>query len=176
MPMKPVTIVAIVVLVVAIVLIGSSAAVLFLTENHNTGKVTMYVKDLPATWAHVNVTFTQVQIHSANGSVGWQNLTLNTTHTIDLAALVNVSALLAEGSVPAGNYTQIRIVVTNATGVMTNGTAVNFKVPSGVLKTTHPFTVTKGDTTKLTLDIRLNIVQADGKWIFTPVIGSVVNG
>lgn len=176
MPMKRMTIVAIVVLVVAIVLIGSSAAVLVLTKNHDKGTVTMYVKDLPATWAHVNVTFSTVQIHSANDSVGWKNLTLSGSHTIDLAALVNVSALLAEGSVPAGNYTQIRIVVTNATGVMTGGTAVNFTVPSGVLRTTHPFTVTAGDTTKLTLDINLNIVQAGDKWMFTPVIGAVVNG
>jgi 3-deoxy-D-manno-octulosonate 8-phosphate phosphatase KdsC-like HAD superfamily phosphatase len=89
-----------------------------------------------------------------------------------------VSDLLAQGKVPVGKYTQIRIVVINVTGMMDDGTHVNFTVPSGELKTTHPFNVTKGSTTKLTLDIDLSksIVQADGKWLFKPVLGAIVQG
>jgi hypothetical protein len=179
MARKSRTALAIVALVAAIVIIGGAAGMMLLQGKNGT--VAMYVKDAPGDWAHVNVTFSEVQIHQADGnnsSSGWHNLALNGTHTIDLAALVNVSDLLAQGSVGAGKYTQIRIVVTNVTGVMTNGTKVNFTIPSGELKTTHPFNVTAGKTTKLTLEIGLSksITQADGKWRFSPVLGAIVQG
>jgi hypothetical protein len=179
MAMKSRTALAIVALVAAIVIIGGAAGMLLLQSKNGT--VAMYVKDAPANWKHVNVTFSEIQIHQANASnssSGWHTLTLNGTHTIDLAALVNVSDLLAQGSVGAGKYTQIRIVVTNVTGVLTNGTKVNFTVPSGELKTTHPFNVVAGKTTKLTLEIDLSksITQANGKWRFSPVLGPIVQG
>ncbi len=166
---------------VVVVIVVVSAAGAFLLVSQQKGKVSVYVKDAPvsATWAHVNVTFSMVQIHASNasGTSGWINLTISTS-TIDLATLVNVSKLLASASVKPGNYTQIRLVVTNVTGVMVNGTKVNFTVPSGELKTTHPFNVTGGSTTKLTLDVDLSksIVHADGKWIFKPVLGAITQG
>jgi len=181
MAMKPKAALAIVVLIAAIVIIGSAAAIILVQNQNENGKVSVYVKDAPAAWKHVNVTFSVVQIHMANGtnsSAGWQNLTLTGSHTIDLTSLVNVSDLLAQGKVPVGKYTQIRIVVINVTGMMDDGTHVNFTVPSGELKTTHPFNVTKGSTTKLTLEIDLSksIVQAGGKWLFKPVLGAIVQG
>ncbi len=180
MAMKPKAALAIVVLIAAIVIIGSTAIILVQNQNEN-GKVSVYVKDAPVAWKHVNVTFSVVQIHMANGtnsSSGWQNLTLTGQHAIDLMSLVNVSDLLAQGKVPVGKYTQIRLVVINVTGMMDDGTHVNFTVPSGELKTTHPFNVTKGSATKLTLEIDLSksIVQAGGKWSFKPVLGAIVQG
>lgn len=100
------------------------------------------------------------------------NLTIKNA-TIDLLALRNVSELLASGNVSPGNYTQIRIVVENATGVMVNGTLVNFTVPSGELKSTHPFNVIAGATENLTFEMDLHIVDTGHGWQLTPVIGSV---
>jgi 3-deoxy-D-manno-octulosonate 8-phosphate phosphatase KdsC-like HAD superfamily phosphatase len=89
--------------------------------------------------------------------------------------LTNISELLASADIAAGKYTQIRIVVTSVTATMTNGTMVNMTVPSGELKTTHPFNVTAGATSSLTLEIDLEraIVQNGSGWIFTPVLGAV---
>jgi hypothetical protein len=179
MAMKRRTLLAITILIAAIIVSVSAASLLSVQKGN--GKVALYVKDAPALWSHVNVTFSEVQIHEANASnstSGWHNLTLAGTSTIDLAALVNVSDLLAQGSVSAGKYTQIRIAVTNVTGIMTDGTHVNFTVPSGELKTTHPFNVSAGSTTKLTLEIDLSrsITQAGDKWLFAPVLGAIVQG
>ena len=66
-------------------------------------------------------------------------------------------------------------MVINVTGEMTDGTKVNFTVPSGELKANHPFNIVEDGTTKLTVDIDLQktIRQANDKWLFGPVVGSV---
>jgi hypothetical protein len=168
----------IIVVVIAIAVIG--AALALQANQEDNGTMSLYVKDAPASWTHVNVTFSEVKIHAASGtnnSSGWITLTVE-NGTIDLVHLANISSLLASSSVPTGKYTQIRIVVAEVTGMMTDGTNVTFTVPSGELKTTHPFNVTAGQTTKLTVDIDLehSIVHNAQGWTFKPVLGAVIEG
>lgn len=161
--------------VAAVVILGAFGVYLALSNSSNTGRVTIMVKDLPAEWSHVNVTFSRVTIHQAEtNDSGWFNLTTE-SQSIDLKALVNVSEWLASGNVSTGKYTQIRIVVESVVGTMVDGTVVNFKVPSGELKIIHPFNVTAGDTTTLTVDIDLSksIVETSQGWTFKPVLGSI---
>ncbi len=175
MAVKRSVIAAIIVVMVAIAVVGAAFAL-----QGSQGTVSIYVKDQPVEWSHVNITFSEVQIHPAsvtNNSSGW--VTLNIVNgTIDLVRLTNASSILASANVATGKYTQIRIVVTSATGVMTNGTMVTFNVPSGELKTTHPFNVTSGQTSKLTLEFSLqhSIIQNPNGWTFKPVLGEVVDG
>lgn len=160
-----------------VVVVGGAGAYLMWPEPE-TGTVSIYVKDLPDEWTHVNVTFSEVRIHQADAGndSGWHTLDLE-QQTVDLAVLTNMSELLASGNVSVGKYTQIRIVVVAVTGTMEDGTIVNFTVPSGELKTTHPFNVTAGHTETLTLDFDLahSIVQKDTGWIFKPVLGSIIS-
>jgi len=162
--------------IAAVVVLGGVGAYALISQPSTTGRVSILVKDLPAEWTHVNVTFSEVKVHKADAGneSGWYNLTF-ATRTVDLAQLTNMSELLASGNVAAGKYTQIRIVVISANGLMTNGTAVEFKVPSGVLKTTHPFNVTAGHSETLTLDFDLShsIVETSSGWTFKPVLGSI---
>jgi len=173
----------------AIVILGGAGAYLLTREDAATGRVVINVKDAPAGWTHINVTFSTVRIHqagldnetdqndTAEVDSGWHILQLE-EQTLDLAALVNVSGLLASGNVSVGKYTQIRIVVVNVTGTLENGTQVNFRVPSGELKIIRPFTIVKDDATTLTVDIDLSksIVQNKDGWMFKPVLGSIVQG
>ncbi len=170
---------AIAAVVVVVVIVVAVVGVLALSTPSGNGTVSLYIKDDVGEWKHVNVTFSEIQIHQASGnnSSGWISLSIQ-NGSIDLASLTNVSQLLASASVQPGKYTQIRFIVQNATGMMTNGTQVNFTVPSGVLKTTHPFNVTAGATMKLTLEVDLqrSIVHNANGWFFTPVIGAVTEG
>jgi len=163
--------------IAVLVIAAGVGAFLLLNSPEETGRVTIFVKNAPDDWSHINVTFSEVRIHQANASngTGWRSLKIM-NGTVDLTDLVNVSALLAAGNVSAGKYTQIRIVVINVTGEMTDGTKVNFTVPSGELKTTHPFNVVAGHTVSLTLDIDLSrsIVHNANGWKFTPVLGPIV--
>ena len=190
--------------VAALVILGGAGAYLLTREDAATGRFVIYVKDAPADWTHINVTFSKVMIHQAdadddnetddsddnetddngaddNGTDDdggdWITIELD-QQTVDLRAYVNISALLASGNISTGKYTQIRIVVDNVTGVMVDGTQVNFKVPSGALKINKPFTIDEDETTELTVDIDLSksIVENPNGWIFKPVLGSIVVG
>ena len=127
------------------------------------------------TWNHVYVTFTLLQAHEANATneSGWHNLSVS--NTVDLMSAKTASALLGSTPLPAGEYTQLRIVVEKAWGVTSDGKSYSFKVPSGDLKTDDPFTVATGQTASLTLDVNLShsIVWTAMGYVFTPVIGSI---
>jgi len=152
------------------------------------GTLNVYVTDAPpanvtpvnetpgnVTWSHVYVTFALLQAHEANATneSGWHNVTVS--QTIDLMSVQTASALLGSAQLPAGEYTQLRIVVEKAWGVTSTGTSYNFTVPSGDLKTDDPFTVATGQTASLTLDVDLShsIVWTATGYVFTPVIGSI---
>ena len=141
------------------------------TGNETAGNAT----SSNVTWSHVYVTFAVLQAHEANDSndSGWHNMTVSST--IDLMSVKTVSALLGSAQLPAGNYTQLRIVVEKAWGVTSTGKSYNFTVPSGDLRTDDPFTVATGQTASLTLDVNLShsIVWTDMGYVFTPVIGSI---
>lgn len=164
------------VVVASIVAVASASAYIVLRGESDFGTIRVFVKDAPEDWSHVNVTFSKVEIHQADedNESGWHNVTM-VEDTIDLIPLTNISALLAEYEVPVGKYTQIRIYVLSAVGVMTDGTTVNFTVPSGVLKTNHPFNISSDEATSLTVDIDLSksIVNNGDEWKFTPVLGAI---
>jgi hypothetical protein len=169
------------IMIAFIVVLGAFGVYLATSKTADTGKISILVKDLPGNFTHVNVTFSEVRIHQASDNEssnqsGWHNLTV-ANGSIDLASLVNFSELLASGNVGPGKYTQIRIVVEKVIGTMADGTIVTFKVPSGELKTTHPFNITAGMTTTLTVDIDLShsMVHNSSGWMFKPVLGSIVN-
>jgi len=148
------------ILAIAIVLgvvVGGVGVYLVTSKSPGKGTVSIHVKDCADDWAHVNVIFSEVKIHAANArnESTWRSIKLQ-TRTVGLAALSDLSELLSFGNVSAGKYTQMREVVIDAPGTMTNGTIVNFTVPSGELKTTHPFTVTADYTETLTLDFHLD--------------------
>ena len=165
----------IVAVIVVIVLIAAALGAFALTQPA-TGTMSIYFKDDPIAWKHVNITFSEVRVHQASAAndSGWQTVSIK-NGLIDLASLTNVSELLASSAIPAGKYTQIRIVVSTATGMMLNGTHVTFTVPFGELKTTHPFELTAGGTKRLTLEIDLehSIVHNASGWIFTSVLGAI---
>lgn len=162
------------VLIMVIVLMAALVAGLVLSRPSDKGALSIYVKDDPAVWSHVNVTFSEVQVHSAQENASWTALGIR-NGTIDLAVLTNASELLASAELPTGKYTQIRLVVTSATGVMANGTEVTFDIPSGELKTTHPFEIVAGGKQAFTLEIDLDqSITNDGSgWKFRPVLGSI---
>jgi len=178
--------------VAAIVILGGVGAYLLL-RGGDTGEISIYVKDVPADWKYLNVTFSSVAVHKADADSD-NNTAANATdeggewidvplaqETIDLRAYVDVSALLAAGNISTGQYTQVRIIVDSVVGTLQDGTEVEFKVPSGELKIITMFTIEDGETTKLTVDIDLAdpesiVYTASGEWIFKPILGEITEG
>ncbi len=160
--------------IAAIVVAGGVAAYLFLYQ----GEIAVYVQDAPGAWDHVYVTFSGVDIHeSGQGNASWNAST--TQQTVDLATLTNVSQLLGSVRLTPGHYEQIRLSVVKVTGVL-NGTStpIDISLPpdNATIKVVGQFTVTSGQTTKITVDIKLaeSLHLVGGTWVFTPVVGTTV--
>ena len=153
------------------------AGALYYLSIPAVGTLTIEVRDAPTEFTRVIVTFSEVRIHRADAGneSGWLNLSL-VTSTIDFMSLGNLTEVLALDRVPAGQYTQIRIVVSSASGTMIGGASVSMRVPDGILRTDTPFELKAGGATTVTLDFDLShsIQQAGGSWTFIPVLGSVL--
>jgi hypothetical protein len=107
------------------------------------------------------LTLEDVRVHLGDESdgAGWFSVLPDTLtveeRTYDLLTLVDgVSAVLGEEELPAGLYTQIRLVLEDAWMVV-EGDSTALDVPSGEqsgLKLIHTFSVDPGVLTELTLD------------------------
>lgn len=118
-------------------------------SSTDTGTVAMSVTDakplLPENVKNVFVTFSEVWVHKPGE--GWIELELvEENYTIDLLQFQdsNTTDLITPKELTTGKYTQVRIVVSEATMMIDNGESterVQLEIPSGNLKTDKNFTV-----------------------------------
>jgi hypothetical protein len=132
---------------------------------------------------------------SRRGDYGWEDndssafiVVLNSPMELNLLELRNgVTTLLAELDVPAGMYDQVRIFISEATLVMSDGMEFELEIPSafssGLKIIIHPaLVIEEGMTEELLLDIDLSrsliVVGSNNDpqgYKFIPVIRSVPN-
>ncbi len=135
------------------------------------GNIEVRVTDAPKYGiASVNVTFSKVEVHKAAEGQGedgdWTTLTITggtfSGTWFDLVKLKEEGevALLAEGEgVSTGNYTQIRVTVSEVYVDYIDGDEqikVKAELPSNKLKFVRPFRVVDGGTTTIVLDFDLD--------------------
>lgn len=137
----------------------------------------------------VNVTVTKVRVHqsgtASDGDGGWSDITLTPPRKINLLDLANgVLTALGETALPAGHYTQLRLVLDANAGpkiansvVLTGSTAeIAIDTPSGVqsgIKLINEFDVASGQRTDLVLDFDacMSVVtRGTGAYSLMPVI------
>lgn len=133
------------------------------------GAVRLALTDAPACgYDHVYVTVDRVRMHQSGSASdaegGWSEVALATPKRLDLLTLTNgVLEELGQTSLPAGTYTQIRLVLVENTGnnklanavQPTGGAEVPLDTPSAQqsgLKLKTAFTVESGKTSDLLLD------------------------
>ena len=137
----------------------------------------------------VNVTVSKVRVHksseaSENGS-GWSDITLNPPRKINLLNLTNGALdTLGQTALPAGHYTQLRLVLSSNTGasiansVVLSGTTTEIPLatPSGVqsgIKLIHEFDVAPGQHVDIVLDfnaLKSVVTRGNGSYALMPVI------
>jgi Domain of unknown function (DUF4382) len=138
----------------------------------------------------VNVTVTKVRVHqSASASdtePGWTDITLNPPRKINLLNLANcLLESLGQTPLPAGHYTQLRLVLLMNTGtniansVVLTGTTTEIPLitPSAVqsgIKLIHEFDVAPGQRVDLLLDFdalkSIVVLGNGGGYLLKPVI------
>ncbi len=165
------------------------------TPAPGTGTLNVRITDSPFSDAKaVLVTFSAVNVHRTEGD-SWQTIPFvsGATRTCDLKKLQGPTDVLGVGSLPAGHYTQVRLVVSAANIYFDNassggacaasiaapaGKNAAVEIPSGEVKLNHQFTVSSGATT-MTLDFDGDkSIKATGsgngksptKYLMTPVV------
>jgi len=87
--------------------------------------------------------------------------------------VIGVEMLLGTITVDAGKYTQIRMDVTEVSGLTTDNESYTAEVPGDKLKIVRPFTVEPDGTTSLTLDFdgeKSLIRKGKGDYMFKPTV------
>jgi len=162
-------------------------------DSGGTGTLSVKLTDAPACgYDNVWVTVTKVRVHKSDtagdGDSGWSEVVVDAPggRRIDLLALQNgVLADLGQTALPAGRYTQVRLVLGEASGanelVLTGDpTPIALDTPSAQqsgLKLRHGFDVADGEEVDLVLDFDAckSIVKAgnSGKFNLKPVVSVI---
>jgi len=177
---------------VSVTWIGCSASSPSSPSSAST--LTVMLKDSPFGDAKsLLVTFSEVSAH-VSGAGGFNTLPFSgggTTRTCDLKKLETAQDMLGTGTLAAGHYTQVRLVVTSAVLYFDNaasgaacapsiaapaGRSADVGISSGDVKLNREFDVTSSGATTILVDfdgdqsVRL---QGNGQYSMTPVIAVV---
>jgi hypothetical protein len=158
---------SIVLLIALIVVVAASSAVIFQFTPAASGTLAIGLTDAPTQdVSHIYLTISNIELE----------LDGNTTETysqentqFDLLALVNVTKMLGNVSVPAGNYTMIRLNVASALATI-DGANVTLKVPSGEIKVPNHFQIQSGKTTTIILDITADNTNISASGNLRPIV------
>ncbi len=119
--------------------------------------------DLLSRLQNVNVTFSSLLARNMDGDL--IDLKIDLPKTVDLLSLMNGNQVsLPAGTLPAGTYDQLVVVITHVEFVFQDGTKIELTPPGGgwtkIIPVT-PFEVADGQTTTITL--RFNPMNAFGE-------------
>jgi len=175
------------------------AAFGFACSGSPTGDLAVQLTDAPGPYDHVYVTITEVSAHISDGGGGdkaapgapgpgstsgtegpgqdggWVSINVPAV-TIDLLTLQNgVKLPLGDAQVPAGNYDNLRLVVSSAS-VVVGGVTSSLTIPSGSergIQVKYAFAVGSGDHAVLVLDFQADASihqTGTGSYTMVPVL------
>jgi Domain of unknown function (DUF4382) len=159
------------------------------------GRLSLMIKDSPYSDAKaLLVTFSDVTAHRS-GEGGFTKIPFGEngaqTRTCDLKKLVDAQDVLGVGSLSAGHYTQVRLVVSSATlyfdeistGApcatmipVPGGRNASLEIPSGEVRLNREFDVEATGATTMLIDFdgdKSVTEMGNGRFRMTPVIGVV---
>lgn len=156
------------------------------------GSLRVSMTDAPSCgFDQVNVTVSKVRVHQSDAAnendAGWTDITLSEPRKINLLDLTNgVLTTLGQTSLPAGRYTQMRLVLSpNSDGVLANsvvptgGSETALTTPSGVqsgIKLNGHFDVAANTMTDVVLDFdacKSVVKRGNGGYNLKPVISVI---
>jgi hypothetical protein len=116
----------------------------------------------------------QSGVNSTNEEAGWLPLDiLAGNETFDLLQIQGIEQVVAIAELEPGNYTQIRMTISNVQVRLGDGDLQDVILPSGKLRFVRPFSIAEGQTTALLLDFDAEKsvnVTGSGQIIVKPVV------
>ncbi|MDG6905436.1 MAG: DUF4382 domain-containing protein [Nitrososphaerota archaeon] len=161
-----------IVVAIIIVIVAAAGVALFYIATGSTGTLSLQVKDASSNVSNLYVTISNIELQgSGNSTTSFKTGSV----TFDLLALVNVSKILGNDSVPAGNYTMIRFTITSAVATV-SGVNESLTVPSGQIKVPTQFQISSSKTTTIVLEINPGQINISVSRNLRPVVTPYVNG
>jgi hypothetical protein len=122
------------------------------TTQAAMGTVEIRATDAPAEGVtSIMVTADNIQVHMADADEDSWITVVDEEKTFDLVEIEGAEVFLGEADVEVGQYTQIRLDVTEVI-VTIDGVETTARLPSGKMKVVGNWDVREGETTVLTLD------------------------
>ncbi len=152
-------------------------------ESTADGHLKLNLIDSVGPYEEVNIEVIEVSVHRAgeDSTAGWIIVSEDTMNVNLLDFTNGHFAVLADSSLASGQYTQVRLLLTDNNTVVVEGETHELEIPSGStsgLKLNHPFTIEAGTTYSATLDFdaeRSIHVTGGGDYKMSPVIRIVVD-
>jgi len=149
------------------------------------GRLVLTMIDAPGDYDAVNVHVVRVEVHRGDegdeGDGGWMVVSEDTM-LVDLLTLTDgQGVVLADTLLPAGHFTQVRLILGGGNTVVVGGLEHELEVPSGEntgLKLNHPFDIEPDALYRATLDFdadRSVHRTGNGRYVLEPVIRIVVD-
>ena len=165
--------------ILGVCILGATIPVLgACAKSGNDGSIQVYVTDAPPVGVTaVLITAGKVEAHKSGDSDDkWVTLLTNPP-VFDLVKSSGVNYLLGTSDLAAGNYTQVRLEITDCT-VTIAGEQVKATVPSGELKLVGNITIEAGKRTSVILDFdgeKSVVLEGQGKVTLKPVVQLTVS-
>jgi hypothetical protein len=144
------------------------------------GTLTVSIKDAPVDLNVLMITLNSLYVQSAEDGK-WTELTLasDLPVTFDLLTLKDTSLQLSQDSIPAGDYSKIRLDVTSAVATYTDNKGVlhtgeTLKVPPGHIDIITSFKVGDGQVTGLMIDMQPDTAAISQSGNFKPTLKMTV--
>ena len=156
-------------------------------DTQATGRLVLNLTDAPGDFDAVNVEVVRVSVHRGDeGSpedpdAGWITVSEDTFMVDLLDFSAGEHLVLADTLLPAGLYTQVRLLLGDGNTLVVDGVEHDLVVPSGDttgLKLNHPFTLEPDALYAATLDFdahRSVHMTGNGMWMLKPVIRIMVD-
>ena len=159
-------------LLIIVIIVAATGVALYYGTIQSTGTLSVEVKDATTNVSNLYLTVSNIELQGSGNST---TIFKTGSITFDLLALVNVTKMLGNDSVPTGNYTMIRFTIVSAVATVA-GVNVSLTVPSGQMKVPTQFQVASGKTTTIVLEINPGQINISASKNLRPVVTPYVSG
>ncbi len=147
------------------------------------GRMQINLIDAPGDYDEVNIEIVEVRVHrsGADSLSGWHTISVDTTCVNLLDLTDGHGIVLADSTLPAGHYQQVRLILGENNTVVVDGVSHELEIPSSShsgLKLVHGFWIEDGATYSVTLDFdadRSIHRTGNGRYKMRPVIRLIVD-
>ncbi len=142
------------------------------------GAIIVRLTDFPAAYDSVVIAVDSVRVHVDQGDSvsGWYTISRSPAMYDLLRFVGGKDTVIAEGAIPAGYYSQLRLYIGTGSHVVVDGMAIPLVIPSGTesgLKINIQATITEGVEYVVVLDFNASqsiVVTGNGRYMLKPVI------